>query len=191
MTIQANETLDATGLSCPMPIVKTKKAITNLGPGQVIEVQATDKGSTADMKAWADNTGHHYLGTTEEGDVLKHYIRKASESESKEETKHEDVVDLENLRQKVEGDEKISIIDVREPAEYAFGHIPGAKNIPLDQLEEHIDEMDPEEDLHIICRTGNRSDLAAQKLAEKGFKSVKNVVPGMSSWEGPTEKNQD
>ncbi|QHS21898.1 hypothetical protein GWK91_02605 [Virgibacillus sp. MSP4-1] len=191
MTIQANETLDATGLSCPMPIVKTKKAITNLSPGQVIEVQATDKGSTADIKAWAENTGHHYLGTTEKGDVLKHYIRKASESESSEETKHEDVVDLEDLRQKVEGDEKISIIDVREPAEYAFGHIPGAKNIPLDQLEEHVDEMDSEEDLHIICRTGNRSDLAAQKLAEKGFKSVKNVVPGMSSWEGPTEKNED
>ncbi|MDL4839679.1 sulfurtransferase TusA family protein [Aquibacillus sp. LR5S19] len=190
MSITANEVLDAKGLACPMPIVKTKKAITNLDPGQVIEVQATDKGSTADMKAWAESTGHQYLGTVEDGDVLKHYLRKASEEETKGETKHEDVLDLEELRNKVEGEEAISILDVREPAEYAFGHIPGAVNIPLDELEERFEELNKDQDIHVICRTGNRSDLAAQKLTEKGFERVKNVVPGMTNWEGPTEGNQ-
>ncbi|MFD1040225.1 sulfurtransferase TusA family protein [Virgibacillus byunsanensis] len=189
MTITANETLDAKGLACPMPIVKTKKAITNLAPGQVMEVQATDKGSTADIKAWSDSTGHQYLGTVEEHDVLKHYIRKASDAETKEEIKHADVVDLEELRSKLEGEEDIAILDVREPAEFAFGHILGAINIPLGELEDRFEEVNKDKELHVVCRTGNRSDLAAQKLTEKGFKGVKNVVPGMSTWEGPTDKN--
>ncbi|MRG85745.1 sulfurtransferase TusA family protein [Salinibacillus xinjiangensis] len=188
MIIQANEVLDAKGLACPMPIVRTKKAITNLEPGQVIRVEATDKGSTADIKAWADSTGHQYLGTKEDGEVLHHYIRKASDDEAKEETKHEDIVDLEDLRSRIEGDEKIFILDVREPAEYAFGHIPGAKNIPLGELDDRMEEIEQDEELHVICRTGIRSDLAAQKLTEKGYKNVKNVVPGMTMWEGPTEK---
>ncbi|MFB4169968.1 sulfurtransferase TusA family protein [Virgibacillus sp. JSM 102003] len=189
MSITANERLDAKGLACPMPIVKTKKAITNLEPGQVMEVQATDKGSTADIKAWAESTGHHYLGTVEEEDVLKHYLRKADEAEAKEETKHEEITDLEELRSKVNGNEDIAILDVREPAEFAFGHIPGALNIPLGELEERFEELDKDKELHVICRTGNRSDLAAQKLTEKGYENVKNVVPGMSKWEGSTEKN--
>ncbi|MYL32604.1 hypothetical protein GLW08_16820 [Pontibacillus yanchengensis] len=190
MDITANEVLDAQGLACPMPIVKTKKAITNLEPGQVIEIQATDKGSTADLKAWADGSGHHYLGTVEVGEVLKHYIRKADEKEETEETKYEDVINLEELRNKIDGNEKISIIDVREPAEYAFGSIPGAKNIPLGELEKRFEDLNKDEEHHIICRTGNRSDLAAKKLAEQGFTSVKNVVPGMEQWDGPTEKNE-
>ncbi|MCP8617675.1 sulfurtransferase TusA family protein [Salirhabdus salicampi] len=189
MDISANEVLDAKGLACPMPIVKTKKAITNLEPGQVMEVQATDKGSTADLKAWADSTGHQYLGTIEDGNVLKHYLRKASEEEAKEETKHEEVVNLDDLRKRVEGNEKITILDVREPAEFAFGHIPGAVNIPLGELEQRFEELNQDDELHIICRTGNRSDLAAQQLTEKGFKNVKNVVPGMTKWEGPLNKN--
>ncbi|MEN2768013.1 sulfurtransferase TusA family protein [Ornithinibacillus xuwenensis] len=182
MDFKANEILDAKGLACPMPIVRTKKAITNLEPGHVIEVQATDKGSTADMKAWAESTGHQYLGTVEEGDVLKHYIRKASEAETKEETKHETIIDLEELRNKIEGEESITVLDVREPAEYAFGHIPDAINIPLGKLEKRFHEIDKNKDLHVICRTGNRSDLAAQMLTEKGFDHVKNVVPGISKW---------
>ncbi|WP_425441443.1 sulfurtransferase TusA family protein [Salinibacillus kushneri] len=172
-----------------MPIVKTKKVITNLEPGQVMEVQATDKGSTADLKAWADSSGHQYLGTIEDGDVLKHFLRKASEEEAKEETKHEEVVNLDDLRKKIEGNEKISILDVREPAEFAFGHIPGAVNIPLGELEQRFEQLNQDDELHIICRTGNRSDLAAQQLTEKGFTNVKNVVPGMTKWEGPLNKN--
>lgn len=51
--IKVNHVLDAKGLACPMPIVKTKKALSDLNAGEVIEVQATDKGSTADIQAWA------------------------------------------------------------------------------------------------------------------------------------------
>ncbi len=189
MNIQVDEILDAKGLACPMPIVRTKKAMTNLEAGQVIEVQATDKGSTTDMKAWAESTGHQYLGTVEEAGVLTHYLRKASDAETKQETKHEDVEQLIDLQSKIEAGENLTILDVREPAEFAFGHIPNAINIPLGDLEERMKELDKDNELHVICRTGNRSDLAAQKLTEKGFPNVKNVIPGMSTWEGPTDKN--
>ena len=68
--IKADFQLDAKGLACPMPIVKTKKTMNELEEGQVLEVQATDKGSKADLAAWAETVGHQYIGTVEEGDVL-------------------------------------------------------------------------------------------------------------------------
>ncbi|MDP4083652.1 MAG: sulfurtransferase TusA family protein [Bacillota bacterium] len=187
MSITANYVLDAKGLACPMPIVKTKKAMTELLPGQVIEIQATDKGSTADLKAWAETTGNQYLGTIEEGITLKHYLRKASENEVKLERTYSDVVSLNELLTKIEGNEKITVLDVREPAEYAFGHIPGAKSIPLGELEQRLNELNQEDEIHIICRSGSRSDLAAKQLSKKGFKIIKNVVSGMKDWTGPVE----
>jgi rhodanese-related sulfurtransferase/TusA-related sulfurtransferase len=188
MQITAHKVLDAKGLSCPMPIVKTKKAMEELEPGQVLEVQATDKGSLADIQGWAKNTGHQYIGTIEEGDVLKHYLRKADSSETKEEKKHPHVLDLKELESKLENGEELTILDVREQAEYAFGHIPGAINIPLGELETRFTELKKEDEIYVICRTGSRSDLAAQQLTEKGFTKVINVVPGMVEWTGAMNK---
>lgn len=186
--VTVNRILDAKGLACPMPIVKTKKEMNALEPGQVMEIQATDKGSTADIKAWSDSTGNQYLGTVEDGDVLKHYVRKATAEEERPEKKHLDVVSLDELANKLKGQEKMTILDVREPAEYAFGHIPGSIHIPLGELENRFNELNKEDDIHIICRSGSRSDLAAQKLSAKGFERIKNVVPGMKEWTGPTTK---
>ena len=177
--------LDAKGLACPMPIVKTKKAMNNLESGQVLEVQATDKGSKADIQAWAKSAGHQYLGTIEEGEVLKHYLRKSSNDGSVE-RKHLNVIDNEELNQKLETNTNIVLIDVREAAEYAFNHIPNAISIPLGELEDRLDELNKNDEIYVVCRTGNRSDLAAQKLADKGFAKVINVVPGMSEWTGKT-----
>ncbi|MGP0580418.1 sulfurtransferase TusA family protein [Paenibacillus peoriae] len=186
--IKVDQTLDCKGLACPMPIVRTKKAMDQLDAGQVIEVQATDKGSLADIQGWAKNTGHHYLGTVEEGDVLKHYVRKASATETKEEKKHPHVISNDELKKKLADNEKITVLDVREPAEYAFNRIASAISIPLGELEGRIQELNQEEDIYVVCRTGSRSDLACQLLTEKGFKQVKNVEPGMTGWTGPTEK---
>ncbi|MDY0404256.1 sulfurtransferase TusA family protein [Virgibacillus sp. 179-BFC.A HS] len=188
--IKANVVLDAKGLACPMPIVKTKKAMNNLDAGQVIEVQATDKGSTADIKAWAESTGHQYLGTIEDGEVLKHYLRKSS-GEEHEEKKHSRVVNNAELEEKLKVDENIVLLDVRESAEYAFNHIPKAISMPLGDLEDSMDQLNKDDEIYVICRTGNRSDLAAQKLTEKGFTNVINVVPGMSKWSGETKKMND
>lgn len=190
MAIKANHVLDAKGLACPMPIIKTKKTLSDLKPGQVIEVQATDKGSLADIQAWAKSSGEQYLGTVEDGDVLKHYLRKSDPEETKEPANHPHVASLEELKKKINSEEKITILDVREPAEYAFGHIPGAKSIPLGELDDHMNDLNQDDEIHVVCRTGNRSDFAAQKLSEQGFKNVKNVVPGMTEWDGPVEKTE-
>lgn len=187
--VQANLVVDAKGLSCPMPIVKTKKAMNELQPGKVLEVQATDKGSKTDIKAWAERTGHQYLGTIEEGEVLKHYLRKSGDVERKEEAKFPHVVTNDDLQAKLNNNEAITIIDVRESAEYAFGHIPGAISIPLGELEAQMSELNKSDEIYVVCRTGNRSDLAAQKLSENGFTNVFNVVPGMSQWTGATEQS--
>ncbi|HSU79055.1 MAG TPA: rhodanese-like domain-containing protein, partial [Candidatus Angelobacter sp.] len=120
--------------------------------------------------------------------VLKHYLRKATPEEENEETHHPNVVDLDALQQKIGGNEKITILDVREPAEYAFGHIPGAKHIPLGELEVRFEELEKSDEIYVICRSGNRSDVASQSLAKKGFSKIINVNPGMSSWDGPVKK---
>lgn len=184
-SLKTNSVLDAKGLACPMPIVKTKKAMNNLEGGQVLEVQATDKGSKADLKAWAESTGHQYLGTLEEGDVLKHYIRKASGDEVVEK-KHPDVVSNEDLEATITSGKDILVLDVREAAEFAFNHLPEAISIPIGELENRFDVLDKDKEIYVICRTGSRSDLASQKLTENGFMNVKNVVPGMSNWTGNT-----
>jgi len=188
--LKANTILDAKGLACPMPIVKTKKEMKNLEAGQVLEVQATDKGSKADMKAWAESTGHHYLGTIEEGEVLKHYLRKSSNEESNEK-KHPNIISNEELEKKIDLDKNILVIDVRENAEFAFNHIPNAISIPLGELENKMNVLNKNDEIYIVCRTGNRSDLAAQKLTENGFNNVINVEPGMSQWSGKTSSIND
>ncbi|WP_053365237.1 sulfurtransferase TusA family protein [Bacillus sp. FJAT-27245] len=184
--IKADNQLDAKGLACPMPIVKTKKAMAAMEAGRVLEVEATDKGSKADLKAWAESNGHQYLGTVEEGNVLRHYLRKTS-TEEKAEMSFQDVISNEELEQLIKGNKGFVLLDVREEAEFAFSHIPDAKNIPLGELEERLGELNKDDRILVVCRTGSRSDLAAQKLAEKGFENVKNVVPGMSQWQGETE----
>ena len=184
-TIKSNVMLDAKGLACPMPIVKTKKAMAQLEAGQVLEVQATDKGSKADMKAWAESTGHQYLGTVEEGTVLKHYLRKASGEETVEK-KHPHVIDNDDLQGKLSSNDEIVVLDVREEAEYAFNHIQNAISIPLGELDTRMNELNKEDEIFVVCRTGSRSDLAAQQLAANGFTKVVNVVPGMSGWSGET-----
>ncbi|MGD6965791.1 sulfurtransferase TusA family protein [Rossellomorea vietnamensis] len=184
--IKVNEVLDAKGLACPMPIVKTKKAINGLEAGQVLEVEATDKGSKADIKAWSEKAGHQYLGTIEEGEVLKHYLRKASGEESIEK-KHPHVIDNDQLAARL--GESIVVLDVRESAEYVFNHIPSSVSLPLGELESRMSELNKEDEIYVVCRTGSRSDLASQKLTENGFSNVINVVPGMSQWTGASESN--
>ena len=68
---------DASGLACPLPIVKTKKSLSDKAPGQVLKVVATDPGSVPDMAAFAEQTGHALLQSTKEGDKYVFFLRKA------------------------------------------------------------------------------------------------------------------
>lgn len=187
--IQTNRVVDCEGLACPMPVVKTKKAMDEIQSGEVLEVRATDKGSVSDLKSWANRTGHQYIGLKEEEGVIRHFLRKASEQETNSETKYPHVISNEELEEKLTSDENINVLDVREPAEYSFARIPGAISIPMGELEEKLGQLQQNQDYYVVCRTGTRSDMACQLLADRGFK-VKNVVPGMSGWQGDTERDE-
>ena len=68
--------LDARGLSCPLPILKTKKSLNELTSGQVLKVVATDPGSIKDMQAFATQTGNPLLSTAEENKTYVFFLRK-------------------------------------------------------------------------------------------------------------------
>lgn len=68
--------VDAKGLACPMPIVRAKKGMDSLEAGQIMELQATDKGSMNDFRAWVSQTGHELLGTKQEDGVFIFIVKK-------------------------------------------------------------------------------------------------------------------
>ncbi len=76
--IAVDQTLDAKGLSCPLPILKTKKAIEALSKGQVLKVVTTDPGSKNDMASWAKRTGNEILKLDESSGSFTFYIKKTA-----------------------------------------------------------------------------------------------------------------
>ena len=68
--------LDASGLNCPLPILRTKKALAELTAGQVLKVIATDPGSVKDMQAFAKQTGNELLSSAEEGGKYQFFMKK-------------------------------------------------------------------------------------------------------------------
>lgn len=73
------------------------------------------------------------------------------------------------------------VLDVREDYEWEAGHIAGALHIPLEQLPARLEELDPDVDVNVICRTGGRSFRATTWLTENGY-SAFNVIGGMGAW---------
>ncbi len=68
---------DASGLACPMPIVKTKKSLADMAPGQVLRVISTDPGSVSDMQAFAEQTGNALLESATENNKFVFFLKKA------------------------------------------------------------------------------------------------------------------
>jgi len=73
--IVPDKNLDCKGLSCPMPILKTKKALDGMQSGQILEVLGTDPASENDLPAFARNAGHEYLGAKREDGFTRYYLR--------------------------------------------------------------------------------------------------------------------
>ncbi|HSO29184.1 MAG TPA: sulfurtransferase TusA family protein [Candidatus Sulfomarinibacteraceae bacterium] len=71
-----NANVDARGLSCPMPIVRTAQAMKTLASGAILEVLATDPGSVKDFAAWCRSTGNELLEQTSDGAVYRFVIRR-------------------------------------------------------------------------------------------------------------------
>lgn len=79
-------------------------------------------------------------------------------------------------------DDGAFVLDVREPDEWASGHIPDATSIPLGQLASRVGELDREQRIVVVCRSGNRSAAGRDILLEAGFPAVTSVEGGMIDW---------
>ncbi|RJX36581.1 MAG: sulfurtransferase TusA family protein [Desulfarculus sp.] len=71
-----DEVLDCRGLSCPMPILKTKKALKNLKPGQILEIQGTDPGTRNDLPAFTQRSGDELLGEEQGDGYISFFVKK-------------------------------------------------------------------------------------------------------------------
>jgi rhodanese-related sulfurtransferase len=76
------------------------------------------------------------------------------------------------------------LIDVREPYEYASGHVGGAVNVPLGQLRSNLGKFDPAAETFVICQSGHRSATAVGRLKRAGFEYAYSVKGGTSAWRG-------
>ena len=76
--MEVNKTLDTRGMACPMPIIKTKRTIDELGAGEVLLVIADDPGAKEDFPAWCEQTGNELLKIEEKGDDIYIYIKKGA-----------------------------------------------------------------------------------------------------------------
>ena len=77
MAIAPDRKIDCLGLFCPMPILKTREAVKQLAPGEVLEMTSDDPASDADVRSWSAKTGHQLLAVERDGPVFRFLIRKA------------------------------------------------------------------------------------------------------------------
>jgi rhodanese-related sulfurtransferase len=91
-------------------------------------------------------------------------------------------ITVQELKQKLDQGEKITLIDVREPWEYNIARIEGAQLVPLGTLGSEYKKLDPNSEIVIHCHMGMRSMDATQFLLQQGFKNVKNLTGGINAW---------
>jgi rhodanese-related sulfurtransferase len=101
---------------------------------------------------------------------------------SKTDTSFENIDALSYNAQFVKGKQTHTLVDVRTAGEFQNGHLPGAVNIPLDQIGKRHTELDQNKPVIVVCASGNRSRTASKKLANAGFDEVYNLQGGTMAW---------
>ena len=89
---------------------------------------------------------------------------------------------VQELQERLQNNENLVLLDVREANEYAFAHIQGSLHIPLRQIPERIQELNTEQDIAVLCHHGIRSQQACLFLEQYGFNHLYNVVGGIDAW---------
>ena len=100
----------------------------------------------------------------------------------------QDVINVKELKEKLDNKEDIFILDVREPHEYEISNLNGYL-IPLNDLPERINELDSSKEMVIHCKMGSRSAQAVEFLKRSGFKKVKNLAGGINAWADKIDRN--
>lgn len=118
-------------------------------------------------------------------DPVEEDLKETTDVQSEVDASYE-TIDLEDIEQYIS--EGYIVADVREIEEFEAGHIPGAVNAPLSDLQEgDLGPLEEDEKYVVICRSGNRSITASDILSELDFDIV-NVSEGMSTWTGEVEQ---
>ena len=92
-------------------------------------------------------------------------------------------ITVEELKEKQDRGEEITLLDVREPHEWAISQLPGSVTIPLGALPQRFSELKRDGgDLVVYCRSGSRSAQAVQFLRQRGYTGAKNLVGGINHW---------
>ena len=86
------------------------------------------------------------------------------------------------LERQQKGDEAAFVLDVRSPEEYASGHVPGAVNIPYDQIASRIAEVPKDQDVVLYCKSGRRAGIAAEVLAGQGYARLQHLEGDIVAW---------
>jgi rhodanese-related sulfurtransferase len=87
-----------------------------------------------------------------------------------------------DLNTRLHHEDNLLLLDVREPHEYDYAHIANSVLIPLQQVPQRINELDPQQAIVVICHHGMRSLQAANYLVHAGFQDVSNLVGGIDAW---------
>lgn len=96
---------------------------------------------------------------------------------------HPDEVTVQDMKQALEDPtHAIEVIDVREEEEYQLARVEGARLLPLSQLAERYQELDPEQSYYLHCKAGVRSMKALEFLRQQGFGNLKSVRGGIQAW---------
>jgi len=94
---------------------------------------------------------------------------------------YENISPLE-VKEKLDAAEDVFILDVRQPEEYAQGYMPTAYLLPLDELEQRLDEIPKDKQVIVVCGIGGRSIVASQRLEDNGFDNIHNMSGGTLDW---------
>ena len=86
------------------------------------------------------------------------------------------------LERQAKKDQSLFVLDVRTPEEYAAGHVPGAVNVPYDQVASHLAEIPKDKDVVLYCRSGRRTGLAAEVLEANGYTKLGHLQGDMQAW---------
>ncbi len=86
------------------------------------------------------------------------------------------------LEQQSSHPEHLFVLDVRTPQEYADGHVPGAVNVPYDQLASRLAEVPQDKDVVLYCKSGRRAGIAADVLAANGYTRLSHLEGDMNAW---------
>ncbi|MFX1390174.1 MAG: FAD-dependent oxidoreductase [Promethearchaeota archaeon] len=193
--------VDACGLSCPGPLNAMIKGLESLPENKKLKVYATDPGFKSSVEAYVKlNNAVRLIHLGKERGMLAATLERIQPAEIitpiKKKTRKElrppdappvSTISVDELYERLGTEDKPALmVDVRTPQEYNSpqGHVKNAELIPLGELLNNPDVIEEykDEEIITICHSGSRSMMAAQILAQAGFKDIRNLIGGMMMW---------